>query len=403
MAEKRTLYLTDYCLSPYDSIARGAILCEGDKIIAMGGSSAFSQDPDMKIVDMSGTYALPGFIDTHTHGAGGFDSSTGFKSGHKIEKMCATLASHGITSFIPTIVSGPVNDMLSAISMLVKELKSRTNGAEACGLNIEGPFISHKKSGSQKKSDIMKIDLGLAKELIQAAKGNMKIMTFAPELKKSIKLIELLKENGIEPSMGHSVAEEDSVIRAVNAGSHRCTHLYNGMPALHQRHSSLTSVALTDDRITVELILDGYHLNPRMVDLACRTKPKDKLVGMSDSVEGAGLKDGKYHLGSSVVNVKNGIVRNDDGVLAGTTLTLEEGWHHLITYSHLSQTEAAACFSANPAKSISLDDRGELLPGKRADISFFNTETNQVMLTLVNGKVAYDPNEMVLRTMKRVI
>lgn len=119
-------------------------------------------------------------------------------------------------------------------------------------------------------------------------------MTFAPELENAEKLVELLLEYGVKPSMGHSVANEVQTLRAIDAGASYCTHLFNGMPPLHQREMGLSSIALTDDRVTVELIIDGRHIHPRMVDLACRCKTSSKLVGISDCTMAAGMPNGEY-------------------------------------------------------------------------------------------------------------
>ena len=391
MDKLRKLYITDYCLTPHENVPRSGILCKGDKITAVGGASAFSREEDMEIVELPGTYAVPGFIDTHINGAGGFDASTSYERGADMGSMCKVLASHGVTSFVPTIVSAPFDKMILAISSTVKMLDGGYNGAVPVGLHIEGPFINKEKHGSQRMEDILgQVDLGMLREIIAEGRGRIKLFTFAPELSGSLKLIEMLLENGIKPSMGHSLASEEEVLRAVEAGVCRCTHLYNGMPALHHRDIALTAVALTDDRISIELILDGEHLHPRMVDLACRSKPKDKLIGVSDAIQGLGLNDGKYHLGVSKIRVKDGVVTTEDGVLAGTTLTLEKGWQHLVTYSHLRATEAAACFTINPARDIGLENTGELRPGKLADISFFDTATNKTRLTVSKGRIVYD-------------
>lgn len=397
MKSRRRLYITDYCLTPYENISKSGILCEQGKILAVGGASAFVKEPGLEVIDMRGAYATPGFIDTHIHGAGGFDSSTASEDGADIDMMCKTLASHGVTSFVPTIVSSPIDSMLSSLTALVKALDKEHTGAEPVGIHMEGPFINKQKHGSQKVEDIFdEIDLGLAQELISAGQEKIKIFTFAPELKGSTNFVELLLENNIVPSMGHSVAYEDDVMKVIEAGAVRCTHIFNGMPPLHQREVTLTTVALTDDRITIEIIADGFHLDPRMVDLACRSKPKNKLIGVSDAIQGAGLKDGTYHLGSSEITVEDGLSRTLDGTIAGTTMTLEKGWHHLVTYSHLQNLEAATCFTVNPARDIGLADRGVLRPGKRADISFFDTETNKTRLTVSRGRIVYDSKKQFL-------
>ena len=394
MGKNRVLYITDYCLTPYEKISRAGILCEGEKILGIGGASAFTREPGLEVIEMPDSYAVPGFIDCHIHGAGGFDSSAAFEEGSDIEAMCKVLASHGVTSFLPTMVAAPRKNMLMNVSALASMIEDEHHGAEPSGIHVEGPFFNKLKHGSQQIENIMDIDLGFAKELIAEGKGRIKIMSFAPELEDSDKLIELLLENGVIPSMGHSMATQEDVLRAIDAGATRCTHIYNGMPQLHQREISLTSVALTDDRVSVEIIADGAHIHPRIVDLTCRAKPKHLIIGISDAVQGAGLNDGRYHVGTSEVEVKDGIVRTTgEGVLAGTTMTLERGWHQLVTYSHMPITDAAACFTSNPARDIGLITRGELKPGKRADISFFDCTTNKATMTVSKGRIVYEAEQ----------
>jgi N-acetylglucosamine-6-phosphate deacetylase len=389
--KNRTLYLMDYCLTPHRKYPHAGILCENGRIIAVGAASAFEKESGLEVIDLPDTYATPGIVDTHIHGAGGFDSTSAGSGTSEITLMSRTLSSHGITSFLPTIVSASPGRMFSAVSALSKIIQEEhLSGAAPVGINIEGPFLNKEKHGSQYEKEIRGIDIGEARELIGAGQGQIKIMTFAPELENSVKLVELLLENNIIPSMGHSLADEQSVLRAVDAGARRCTHLYNGMPPLHHRSAGLTAIALTDDRIHIELILDGSHIHPVMVDLACRSKPKDKVIGISDAIQGTGLHDGLYHVGDSEIQIAKGRVTTMDGTLAGSTMTLERGWRHLIAFTHLENTEASACLTYNPAKSIGLDDRGEIRPGKIADITFFDLKTNSVRLTVCQGSIVYD-------------
>ncbi len=390
MKRRRRLYLMDYSLTPGKKIERCGILCENEKILAVGGISAFSRDAELEICELSNAYATPGFIDTHIHGAGGFDSSTPEEQGASMNSMSMTLAEHGVTSFMCTVVSAPQDKMLSNVSTLSDMMNKELEGADPIGINLEGPFLNREKCGSQPRADICDIDLGFARELIAAGKGKVKKMTFSPELPDAIKLIEMLKENWILPSMGHSLTDEASAVRAIDAGATSCTHLFNGMLPLHQRDISMVAVALTDERVSIELILDGMHLHPRIVDLACRCKPHDKVIGISDSNQAAGLRDGKYHIGSAEIYVKDGISRTNGGLLAGTTTLLDTGWHSLVSYSHMLDTNAAACVTINPATSVGLTDRGIFMPGKRADIAFFENVTNRPLLTVRRGRIIYD-------------
>ncbi len=390
MAKSRILYLVDHCLTPSENVPNSGILCEGEQILAIGGASAFAREPGLEIIKLDGAYAVPGFIDSHIHGSGGFDSTAAYEEGADIDKMCKTLASHGVTSFFPTIVSAPFPNMIKAVAALAKMVDDEHDGADPEGIHVEGPFLCKAKSGSQVESHIVPIDLAFAKELIAAGSGRIKLMTFAPELPGSDKLIELLLENGIIPSMGHSLAGEQDAVRAIDAGARRVTHIFNGMPQLHQREASLTTVALEDNRVSVEIIVDGYHIHPRMVDLVSRLKPKDKVIGVSDAVQATGLKaEGTFHLGDSTISVKDGVVTTDKGVIAGTTMTLESAWHHLRTYAKMPATLAASCFTSNPATDLGLITRGELKPGRRADISFFDCVTNKTRMTVIKGRICY--------------
>jgi N-acetylglucosamine-6-phosphate deacetylase len=280
--------------------------------------------------------------------------------------------------------------MLRVIDTLSGLVDKQYHGAEPVGINVEGPFINDNKRGAQQQSHIRSIDIGMAKELISAGRGKIKIMTFAPELPGATELIGILRENNIIPSMGHCIADEETVLRAIDAGALRCTHLFNGMPQLHQRNIGLAALALVDNRLDIELIVDGALIHPRMIELACRAKPKTKIIGISDAVEGLGMSDGNYHLGESEIKIQDGKVTTIDGTIAGTTQTLEKGWRHLAEASHMLRREAAACLSINPARSIRLENRGELRPGKYADIAFFDAATNNTCLTVSRGKIVYD-------------
>ncbi|MFA7229754.1 MAG: N-acetylglucosamine-6-phosphate deacetylase [Victivallaceae bacterium] len=390
MKRIRRLYITDYCLTPAKRIEKSAILCENEKILAVGGASAFTRESELEIYEFENAYATPGFIDTHIHGAGGFDSSSAYLKETPIDNMSAILAQRGVTTFIPTVVTSQADIMLTNLSALADMIDHSLSGADPAGIHIEGPFLNRSKCGAQVAADIRDFDSGFTMELIAAAKGHIKKMTFAPELDGAEKLVELLCEHNIRPSMGHSTADEQATLRAIDAGARNCTHLFNGMPPLHQRNVTLTAVALTDERVTVELIIDGRHLHPRMIDLACRCKPRNRVVGISDSTMAAGMPDGQYHIGPSFIKVIDGYSQTADGVLAGTTALLDVGWHSLMTYSHMPETYAASCVTLNAAETLGLNDRGILLPKKRADIAFFERGTNRPLMTVRRGEIVYN-------------
>lgn len=383
MGKNRTLYLTDYCLTPNVNIPNAGILCESGKIIGIGGVSAFSQDePNLEVIDLTHCYALPGLIDSHIHGGGNFDTELACEPGQTLENLSRFLASKGVTTFLPTLVSLPRKNMIDTVRRLAEMMQQPMPGAVPCGLHLEGPFINPLKAGSQSKAACSQIDFGFLDELLEAGSGRIKLMTFAPELEQSEKLVGILLDNGVIPSMGHSSANADDTLRCIDAGARRCTHLFNGLPPLHHRKTCITDVVLTHDEVSTEIILDGAHIDPRIVDITVRVKPTDKVIGISNCIQFApGQPNGYYE--------KDDKIFTRDGVLAGTAHSLDIGWMHLRTYAHLPLNRAAACFTSNPAQDLGLITRGELSPGKRADITFFDSETSQVVLTLSRGTVIY--------------
>ena len=377
------------CYTPLEHIHNVAILCRGGRIQAVGGFSALQVLEDTEVIDLSSFHAIPGLIDTHLHGTGGFAAMTASEH-NTMDDISSVLAQHGVTSFVLTVLAAPTDVMCEVLSELASLHDVRMPGAVALGLHIEGPFLNSERRGAMDEQTIRPIDLGEARALISAGKGLVRTMTLAPELEGSEGLIELLCEEGVVASMGHSMATEEHVLRAIGAGATRCTHLYNGMPPLNQRSSGLTSVALTDDRLVIELIADGVHVHPRMIDLACRTKPRSAVVGISDATQGAGLADGIYTLGGQRVRISEGrCVLVADNTLAGSCLVLDAAMRNLHRYSSLRSSEAVACFTRNAASSLGLSSRGVIEPGKRADIAVVDDDWN-IVLTLVGGRIVHD-------------
>ena len=393
MARIRRMFCAKKLITPEQSIANGALLTENSTILAVGGISGFRREQEIEVFDFPNAYITPGFIDTHIHGAGGFDCSSAANSVNPFSSMCSILGSRGVTGFFPTVVADKREKMLANLEYLASEMQKPQNGAEAIGINIEGPFLNPEKCGAQPAEYLSKIDLGFARELLSAGKGLVKLMTFAPELEDAGKLIELLCENRVMPSMGHSCADEFSTIRAVDAGARYCTHLFNGMSALHQRDIGLIGIALTDRRVTVELIIDGVHIHPRIVDLVCRCKRVNRLIGISDCTMASGMPNGTYTIGPAEIVVRDGFSQTSAGVLAGSSAMLDTGWHSLMSCGHLSENDAAQTVTGNPARVFGFEDRGLLLPTRRADLAVFEMETNRVLMTVRGGEIIYRDQE----------
>ena len=385
--KRRILFLLDHCLTPYERIESCGILCEKDTIIAIGGETAFSLDePGLEVVKLKDAYGLPGFIDTHIHGLGANAVPEEFTGDRDpVQVMSRILARHGVTTFFPTIVSQPRDAMIAQVDAMCSSIQRGYQFAEPQAMHLEGPFINPQKRGDQVAANISPVDLGFARELFEAGHGRIKVMTFAPEMPNALKLVELMLEHGVIPSMGHSLATETETLKAIDAGAHRCTYIFNAMPSIYHRSSSLTAIALTDDRVTIEIIVDGLHLHPTIVNMIVRCKPADKIVVISNAVI-------LEHLNENGADEPE-IIRTGEGVISGSTMTLDNSWLHLLSYGNMNKSLAAACISTNPAKDLGLITRGELRPGKRADITILDSRTNRVRMTVSRGNIIYDSEQ----------
>jgi len=305
--------------------------------------------------------------------------------------MSMALARHGVTTFLPTTQSAPANRLKSVVKQLAEICAQELPGAQAAGIHIDGPFLSDRLPGAHSESFLRGIDLEETKELLFAADGHLKIFSFAPELAGSDRLTRLLVSRGVVPSLGHSHASRENIINVLEQGARRCSHVMNAMAPLSQRTSGLAAVALTEQRMWVELIVDGVHIAPTMIKLACKCIAPEKLVCISNAMQAAGLEqDGTFQLGTRTVAVKEGFATIvGKGKIAGATKLLDENYRRLKEYTGLSQTAVAAACTENPANSVCLNDRGRLRPGKRADIVVFDRKTHTVRMTIAGGKVVY--------------
>ena len=179
--------------------------------------------------------------------------------------------------------------------------------------------------------------------------------------------------------MGHSLASEEETLAAIEAGASRCTYIFNAMPALFHRSSSLTAVALTDDRVSIEIIADGFHLHSTIVKMILKCKKPDKLIAISNAVLGETIP----------FDNQPAIIRNKYGILSGSNMGLKDIWKNLSTFGNMSEALAAACITANPARDLGLLMRGEIYPGKFADFTLFSVKTNQILGTVKHGKFIF--------------
>lgn len=378
-------------ITPHEVVENGIVLCEEGRIRFVGPSSEAAPEPGSQIVDAGGCIVMPGFIDTHFHGSGGDDVMANGAEG--IRRISRALLKFGTTGYLATTIAARHAELMKTIedTIAAETADNQTReAAEVLGLHVEGPYINLKFKGAQPSEGIRDPNFDECRELLSAAGGRIKIMTMAPELPGGMELIRFLKANGVEASLGHSEADYDTALQAIDAGATRATHLYNAMSGVHHRKPGLASACLNEPGIQAELICDGVHVHPRMAQLAWRTKGKDGLTLITDATAAQGVGDGIFTLGDFQIQVRGPLCTLMDSVtIAGSVLTMNRAVGNAIGFTGMSLIDAAQTASLAPARVCGVADRkGSIEVGKDADLVVLNSDFS-VSHTIRAGRVAY--------------
>ncbi len=354
----------------------GSIEIENGKI------SAFDCPTDSNSTDMSFLTALPGFVDIHTHGIFGADACD--KKLSSLETLSKCYASHGVTSFCPTTMTLPI-DELKEIFKSIEDYKGKECGAYIQGINMEGPFVSPKKCGAQNTDYIKPADIDAFKELFAISK--VSLVDLAPETENAL---EFAKE--IAPicvcSVAHTNATYEETKKGFESGFSHVTHLFNAMTPFTHRAPGVVGAVFENDSVSAEIICDGFHLSPATVRLAFKILGDDRCVAISDSLSSTDCEDGEYMLGGQKVFVKNGKAHLGDGTIAGSTTNLFDEFKNLISFGIPLKSALKAC-TVNPAKTIgAFDVCGDIDIGKNADLIFVDDEMN-LKHVIVKGKMMF--------------
>lgn len=324
-----------------------------------------------KNLSVSDKIIIPGFFDIHTHGAVGKDFTT-VKSIDEIKEILDFYMSHGVTSVFPTLLTEKDEVIFKQLELIYEASKKYKI---IKGVHLEGPFLSKVYKGAQLEECLQDPTIEKCKEFIEHSHGLFKYMTLAPELQGSSKVIDFLTKNGIKVSMGHSDATFDDCSEAINNGAICITHCLNAMKGLHQHFPSITTAAFYYDNLYNEVIIDGIHVHPEMVEFIRKIKGNDKVIGVTDSLMAAGLPDGNYFIGDTPITVSEGDCKiTATGVRAGSTLNMEKCFKNVKKFCSLKDLEASKITSLNACKMLEMDkELGSIKEGKYADFIVFNS------------------------------
>lgn len=384
-----------------DKIVPGSFVLCKEGLIAQIGKGDDPLPPATVTLDAQGKYLSPGFIDMHTHGAGGHDFMDNTLEAYL--GASAMHVKHGTTALVPTTLTGTLDELLQTFS-LYKEAKAQNiNGATFLGLHLEGPYFAYNQRGAQDAKYLRKPE---AEEynLILSASNDIIRWSIAPELEGALELGALLRSKGILASVGHTDALYEEVVKAFELGFTHMTHLYSCMSTITRRnacrHAGALEAAYLIDDMTVEIIADGVHLPKPLLQYVCKFKASDKIALCTDSMRAAGLTDGEYLLGSSergqVVIVEDGVAKLPDrSAFAGSVATTDRLVRTMVEIAEVSLPDAVRMMTLNPARILGVDgSKGSIAIGKDADMVIFDEQIN-VAATIVRGRIAYIDNNMI--------
>ncbi|MYQ91636.1 N-acetylglucosamine-6-phosphate deacetylase [Streptomyces sp. SID4946] len=347
---------------PTGTVKNGTVAIDGTRI-------AGAPLADAAVLDVSGHWLVPGFVDLHNHGGGGASFSG---TAEQILTAIRTHRAHGTTTLVASTVTDEM-DLLVRQAGLLSELAEQ---GDIAGIHFEGPFISPCRKGAHSEALLRHPEPAEVRKLIDAARGQARMLTLAAELPGGIDSVRLLAEHGVIAAIGHTDATYEQTVDAIEAGATVATHLFNAMPALGHRTPGPVAALLEDERVTVELINDGTHLHPAALELAFHHAGADRVAFITDAMDAAGIGDGRYMLGPLEVEVSEGVARLvEGGSIAGSTLTLDRAFKRAVTVDRLPVEHAVKALSANPARLLGLSDRvGSLEPGKDADLVLLDAD-----------------------------
>jgi N-acetylglucosamine-6-phosphate deacetylase len=380
-------------ITPYRIISNHALWVEDGTIVGIEPLEA--PFPEAQTIDAAGRYVAPGFIDMHTHGAGGHDFMDG-----TVEAFLGALemhARHGTSSLVPTTLTSSMEELRHTLSIFREASDKNTRGSQMLGLHLEGPYFSMKQCGAQDPKFIHDPDPSEYEAILSESKDIIR-WSAAPELKGAMEFGRYMTQHGVLPSIAHTDAIYEDVIEAFENGFSHMTHLYSAMSGVTRRnafrYAGVIESALLIDEMTVEIIADGVHLPPSLLQLIYKSKGASRIALVTDSMRAAGMPEGPSILGSlkagQPVIVEDGVAKlMDRTAFAGSVATADRLIRTMVNQAGVNLLEAVQMLTATPARICGIfNKKGSLVPGKQADLVLFDENIN-IHTTIVNGKIIY--------------
>jgi N-acetylglucosamine-6-phosphate deacetylase len=370
--------------TPDRVIERGSVTVDGGRIAAVGTGAGAPVASGVQRIDAGGRILVPGFIDLQLNGAFGHDFTADPSA---IWQVAAGLPRYGVTAFLPTIITSPLEQVAGGMRILTGGRPADARGAEPLGLHVEGPFLNPKKKGAHNQQ-YLRLPTAEAVADWSPASG-VRLVTMAPENPGALDVIKALTSRGVVVSTGHSMATYDEAVAGFDAGARYGTHLFNAMPALGHRDPGLPGALLADQRMTVGFIADGIHTHRSIIAVVWRALGPKRMSLVTDAMAALGMPPGTHRLGDYDVIVDATSCRLPDGTLAGSILELDQALRNLIGITGCSLGEALETMTTTPARLLGLErERGRIEPGFAADMVLLSPDLT-VQMTMAAGEVVY--------------
>ncbi len=349
-----------------------------------------ADEPDIQL-DASRMIVMPGFVDVHTHGGGGYSLHT--DDPNQIQAYGQWAPSTGTTAFLVGVVGVPDGLPEPQINAAVQAIATRGPGAEAIGIHLEGPYISVERRGAHDPSWLRLPDESETQRILEAARGFLRLVTVAPELPGAATMTRQLVEAGITVSIGHTDATYEQARDAIPHGITHATHCFNAMRPLHHREPGALGAIVESEQVRGELIADGVHVHPAALRILLRALGPQRTIIVTDALACAGLPDAVFEFAGQPARVINGVARLADGTITGSVLTMEQALRNLVTVIGVPLHEAVGMLTRNPAQSAGVADRkGQIQPGYDADLLLLDADL-RLHATICRGRVAYVSDE----------
>ena len=361
-------------LTPATEINDAGILIREGVIEAIGPRAGITLPAGAREISATDKTTIPGFLDVHIHGAGGHDVMEG--SGAALRAITRKVVEYGTTSLVATTVTASTDETLRAVEGIAGYISQQRETdelrAEILGIHFEGPFLSKARRGVHPSQWLQLPSADTLSRFLKAAAGYGRMITIAPELLGAAPCIDAAREAGLVVSMGHTDATYEQARAAMARGARSATHVYNAMRPFSHRDPGVIGAVLTSPEINAELIADGVHVEEGAMKLLLMAKGAEHVTLVSDGLSATGMPDGKYSLGGFEVTVSGGVCRNAEGVLAGSTLTLDRALRNIVALG-ISLPDAVRMLTLNPATLLGIEfKKGSLRVGADADILFLD-------------------------------